>query len=103
MPQGFKSTRTLGVVFQIEGVDIEILEQSARNDVVRSLRKMPPTDEISSAQMDARVHVMWALGYRVVVEIDVGIEEVIDRADVVGILCPAFSELLRAEIFIRRR
>ena len=88
----------LGVVFQIERVDVEVLKEPFGNDVVRALGEVAPADEVASAQVYARVQVRGQSGDRVVVQLDVSIKEVVDGADVVFVLFPAFAEGIGAEI-----
>lgn len=49
--QRFESSGPLRVVLEVECVDVEILEQLARNDVVRPFSEMSPADEVASAEM----------------------------------------------------
>ncbi len=58
-----ESAGPLGVIFQIEGVDVQILKQLLRNDVVRSLGEVAATDEVASAQVHACMHVLGTVGY----------------------------------------
>lgn len=44
------------------------------------------------------MHVCWASGYRVIVELDVGVQEVIDRANVVLVFFPALAECRGAKV-----
>ena len=59
---------------------------------------MAATDEVAAAQMDASVEVGGKLADAVVVEGDVGAEEVVDRANVVRVLGPALTELVGAKV-----
>ena len=96
--QGLEPARALGVVLEVEGVDVEVTEEFGRDDVVGALGEVAAADEVAAAQVHARVHVGRAGGDAVVVQLDVGVEQVVDCADVVGVLFPALAELFGAEV-----
>jgi hypothetical protein len=57
-------------------------------------------DEVTAAQVDARVEVGGQLADGVVVQLDVGVQEVVYGAVVVLVLLPALAELFRAEVCV---
>ena len=59
------------VVFEIVCVDVEILEEFGRDNVISAFGEMSPVDEIAAAEMDAHVHVCGAMAQTIVVELDV--------------------------------
>lgn len=96
--QGLKPACSLRVVLEVEGVDIQVLEELAGDDIVRTFGEMSPADEVASAQMHTSVKVVGDIGQRVVVKSNVCVEQVVYRTDVVLVICPPVSELLRAEV-----
>lgn len=97
--EGLEAAGALRVVLEVEGVDGEVLEQLLGDDVVGALGKVPPADEVAAAQVDARVEVGRQLADRVVVQLDVGVQQVVDGAVVVLVLGPALAELFGAEVY----
>lgn len=97
--KGLKTSSALGVVLEVEGVDVEVAEELLGDDVVLALGEVAAADKVASAEVDARVHVGGQLGEAVVVELDVGVQKVIDGADVVSVSGPAVAELLAAEVW----
>lgn len=75
MGERFEASCARGVVFQVIGVDVEILEEFGRDHIVSAFGEMSPVYEIASTEMDAHVHIFGAVAQTIVVELDVGIEE----------------------------
>lgn len=98
----FEPSGPLGVVFQVEGVDVEVLEQPLGDDVVGPLGEVSAPDEVAPAQVDARVEVGGQAGDGVVVQLDVGVQKLVDRPDVVLVLLPTLAEGVGTEIFLVR-
>lgn len=98
----FEPSGPLGVVFQVEGVDVEVLEQPLGDDVVGTLGEVSAPDEVAPAQVDARVEVGGQAGDGVVVQLDVGVQKLVDRPDVVLVLLPTLAEGVGTEIFLVR-
>lgn len=96
--QGLEASRPFGVVFEVERVDVEVLEQFLSDNIIRSLGEVPPANEVASAQMHSRMHVCRQLGDGVVVQGDIGVQKVICSPDVVWVVFPAIAEILGAEI-----
>ena len=92
--EGLEATGPLGVVLKIECLDVEVLKELLSDDVVSSLGKVAASDEVSATQVNARMQVLWETGQAVIVECDVGVEEVLHRTDIVRVRRPAVAELL---------
>lgn len=93
-----EASGALSVVLEVEGVDVEVAEELLGDDVVLAFSKVTAADKVASAEVDTRVHVGGQLGEAVVVELDVGVQKVVDGADVVGVSGPAVAELLATEV-----
>lgn len=93
-----KATRALGVVLEVEGVDLQLGEKLLCDDVVRTFGKVATADEVAAAQVHTGMEIGGQLGDAVVVKRNVGVEERIDRADVVLVFGPALAELVGAEV-----
>lgn len=93
-----EASGALSVVLEVESVDVEVAEEFLGDDVVFSFGKVTAADKVASAEVDACVHVGGKLGETVVVELDVGVQKVIDCADVVGVGGPTVAELLATEV-----
>lgn len=96
--EGLETAGALGIILEVERVDVEVLEELLRDDVVRTLGEVATPDEVAAAQVNTGVHVFGKLAYCVVVQSNVGIKEVFDGTFVVLVLLPALAELLRAEV-----
>lgn len=98
--EGFEAAGTLSVVLQVEGVDVQVGEELLGDDVVGTLGKVTATNEVAAAQVDTGVHVSRNLADGVVVQLDVGVKQLIDSADVVLVLGPSLAELFGAEVCV---
>jgi len=96
--EGLESARSLGVVLEVESVDLELGEEGLGDDVVGALGKVPPTDEVSATEVNAGVEVGGQLANAVIVQVDVGVEEVVDSANVVTVLGEALAETVGAKV-----
>lgn len=96
--EGLEAAGALRVVLEVEGVNLEVGEELLGDDVISALCEVAATDEVAAAQMDASVEVGGKLADAVVVEGNVGVKEVVDRANVVRVLGPALTELVGAEV-----
>src|SRR5690606_15082734 len=84
----------LSVIFQVEGVDIELLEELLGDHVVASFGEKLSSDEVSAAEVHPCVEVGRQLADAVVIQLDVGVQKVVDGPNVVWILNPALPELV---------
>lgn len=96
--EGLETTGTLGVVLQVIGVHVQLLEQLDGDAVIATLGEVTATDEVAAAQMHANVHVRRQADEAVVVQLDVLLEQVVGAVDVERVLLEAVQELLRAEV-----
>lgn len=96
--EGLEATGALGVILQVIGVDVELLEQLDGDAVVSTLGEVAAADEVAAAQVHANVHVLGQTDETVVVLLDVLLEHVVGAVHVERILLEAAQELLRAEI-----
>lgn len=101
--EGLEATGTLRVVLEVERVDVEIGKELLGDDVVGALGEVTAADEVAAAQVDTGVHVRRDLADGVVVQLDVGVEQIIDCPDVVLVIGPALAELLRAKVCALRQ
>ena len=96
--EGLEATGTLGVVLQVVGVHVQLLEQLDGNAVIATLGEVTAADEVSAAQVDSYVHVLGETDEGVVVQLDVLLEHVVGGVYVQRVLLEAVEELLRAEV-----
>lgn len=95
--KGLEAASAGGVVLEVVGVDVEVLKQLLCNVVVRALGEVTAAHIVSAAQVDAQVHVCWALEAGVI-ELDVGVEHLVGRLGVVLVGGPALEHGFRAEV-----
>lgn len=96
--EGLEAAGALGVVLQVVGVDVELLEQLDGNAVVSTLGEVAATDEVAAAQVNTNVHVLGQTDEAVVVLLDILLEHVVGAVHVERVLLEAAQELLRAEV-----
>lgn len=96
--QGIKPAGARGVVLEVEGVDVEFGEQLLGDDVVGARGEVAAADEVAAAEVDAGVEVGGEEGEGLVVELDVGVEELIDGDGIFRVRGVAGAELLGAEV-----
>lgn len=96
--EGLEAAGALGVVLQVVGVHVQLLEQLDGDAVVTTLGEVTAADEVTAAQVDTNVHVLGETDEGVVVQLDVLLEHVVGGVDVQRVLLEASKELLRAEV-----
>lgn len=97
--EGLEATCALGVVLEVVGVHVELLEQLDGYAVVAAFGEVAATDEVAAAQVHADVHVGWQADEAVVVQLDVLLEHVVCGVHVERVLLEAVQELFRAEVY----
>jgi hypothetical protein len=83
------------VVFQIVGVDVQVLEELSGDGVVAAFGEVARADEVAAAEVDADVEVRGAGAEAFIVEGDVGVQE---GSGVFVVVFEAFEHFLGAEI-----
>lgn len=96
--EGLEATGTLGVVLEVVGVHVQLLEELDGDAVVATLGKVTAADEVTAAQVDTNVHVLGDTDEAVVVQLDVLLEHIVGSVDVQGVSLEAVKEFLRAEV-----
>jgi len=96
--EGLEAPGTCRVILEVEGVDLQLGKELLCNDVVGTLGKMASTNEVATAQVYTSVEISRELADGIVVEGNVGIQEIVDSADVVRIFGPPLSELVGAKV-----
>lgn len=99
--EGGEGAGARGVVFEVERVHVEFAEEGLRDDVVASFGEVTGIDKVPAADMQTDVQVLGRCRDARVVEIDIGVEEVVGGVDVGGIGFPAVEELGAAEVWYR--
>lgn len=96
--EGLEATGTGGVVLQVVGVHVQLLEQLDGNAVVTAFGEVTAADEVTAAQVDTDVHVGGQVGETVVVLLDVLLEHVVGAVHVQRVFLEAVQELVGAEV-----
>ena len=96
--QGLEATGTLGIVLQIVGVHVQLLEKLDGNSIITTLGEVTAADEVTAAKVNSDVHILGETDEGVVVQLDVLLEHVVGGVDVQRVLLEAGKELLRAEV-----
>jgi len=99
--EGLEASRAGGVVLEVVGIDVELLEELGGDTVVAALGEVARADEVAAADVDADVEVGGALGEGVVVQLDVLVEELFGGLVVQGVFLPALEHLVGAEVCFR--
>lgn len=96
--EGLEATGTLGVVLEVVGVHVKLLEELDGDAVVATLGEVTAADEVTAAQVDTDVHILGNADEAVVVQLDVLLEQLVGSVDVQGVSLEAVEELLGAEV-----
>jgi hypothetical protein len=72
--QGFETARTWSIIFEIEGGDVEVLEELGGYPVVATLGEMTRADEVPTADVQTDVHLAGMLFNALIVESDICVE-----------------------------
>lgn len=96
--EGLEAASTLGIVLKVVGVDVELLEELGGDAVIAALGEVARADKVAAADVNADVEVSGALGERVVVQLDVLVEELVGGLVVQGVFFPALEHLVGAEV-----
>lgn len=94
-----EASGTGGVVLEVVGVNVELLEQLGGDVVIATLGEVTATNEVTTADVDADVEVGGALGEGIVVQLDVLVEQLQGSLLVQGVFFPALKHLLGAEVY----
>lgn len=90
-----KATSTGSVVFQVVGVNVQLVKQLSGNVIVSTLGEVSASDEVSSAEVDTNVVIRGALREAVVVKLDIGVKE---SVGVFAVVLETLQHLLGAEV-----
>jgi len=93
-----EATGTLGVVLEVVGVHVQLLEELDGDAVVAALGEVAAANEVAAAQVHSDVHVGGQVDEAVVVQLDVLLEHGVCAVHVCGVFLEAVQELLRAEV-----
>lgn len=94
----FETTGAGGVVLEVVGVDVQLLEELNSNTVVATFGEVPATDKVTAAEMNTDVHIGGQVCEAVVVLLDILLEHGIGGVYVQRVLLEASEELIRAEV-----
>lgn len=94
----FEATCARGIVLQVVGVHVELLEKFNGDAIIPTLGEVTATDEVTAAQVDTDVHVSGQVSEAVVVLLDVLFEHVVGAIHIQIIVLKAVEELFRAEV-----
>ena len=96
--EGLEAAGARGVVFEVVGVHVQLLEELDGNAVVTALGEVTAADEVTAAQMNTDVQIGGQVDEDVVVLLDVLLEHVVGAVHVQGVFLEAVEELLGAEV-----
>lgn len=93
-----EATRARGIVFQVVGVHVELLEKLNGDAIIATLREVTATDEVAAAQVDTDVHVNGQVEEAVVVLLDVLFEHDVGAIHIQSVILKAVEEFFGAEV-----
>lgn len=99
--EGLEAAGAGGIVLEVVGVDVQLLEELDGDAVVAALGEVTATDEVAAAQVDTDVHVRREVDEAVVVLLDILLEHVVGGIHVQRVFLEAVQELLGAEVWRR--
>jgi len=99
MQQRLEVTGPRGVVLEVVGLHIKVLEDLGGDAVVAAFGEVTGAHEVTAADVETEVHLRGVFRDAGVVSVDVDVKEIIERAVVGGVLLPSFDHLLGAEVW----
>ncbi|GFF43553.1 hypothetical protein IFM46972_07244 [Aspergillus udagawae] len=97
--QRLEATGTGGVVLEVVGVDVELLEQLGSDAVIATLGEVTATNKVTATDVNTDVEIGRTLGQQFVVLLDVLFKCLVGSGGVQKIGLPALQHLLRAEVW----